>query len=104
MVFFDNKIITLNSAYGSKQNGTMSSFVQFNFQGLLKEENSIIRSYISVVNAQFPHHFIQLTMSIIRLYLYSLNYLYPQKLANQFSHLIHNIRLQSQMVIITLHR
>ena len=57
MVFFDNKIITLNSAYGSKQNGTMSSFVQFNFQGLLKEENSIIRSYISVVNAQFPASF-----------------------------------------------
>jgi len=57
MVFFDNKLITLNSAYGSKQNGTMSSFVQFNFQGLLKEESSIVRSYISVVNAQFPVSF-----------------------------------------------
>ena len=38
MVFFDNKIITLNSAYGSKQNGTLSSFVLFNFNGLLKEK------------------------------------------------------------------
>jgi len=57
MVFFDNKIITLNSAYGSKQNGTMSSFLQFNFQGLLKEETHILRSYISVVSAQIPVSF-----------------------------------------------
>ena len=57
MVFFDNKIITLNSAYGSKQNGTLSSFVLFNFQGLLKEENNILRSYVSVINAQFPVSF-----------------------------------------------
>ena len=57
MVFFDNKIITLNSAYGSKQNGSMSSFILFNFQGLLKEEPNILRSYISVVNAQFPVSF-----------------------------------------------
>ena len=57
MVFFDNKIITLNSAYGSKLNGTMSSFLQFNFHGLLKEETNILRSYISVVNAQFPVSF-----------------------------------------------
>ena len=57
MVFFDNKIITLKSAYGSKQNGTMSSFLQFNFQGLLKEETHILRSYISVVSAQIPVSF-----------------------------------------------
>ena len=43
MVFFDNKIITLNSAYGYKQNGTLSSFVLFNFQGLLKEEKKHIK-------------------------------------------------------------
>ena len=57
MVFFDNKIITLNSAYGYKQNGTLSSFVLFNFQGLLKEEQNILRTYVSVVNAQFPVSF-----------------------------------------------
>ena len=57
MVFFDNKIITLNSAYGSKQNGTLSSFVLFNFNGLLKEETHILRSYISVVSAQIPVSF-----------------------------------------------
>jgi hypothetical protein len=57
MVFFDNKIITLNSAYGYKQNGTLSSFVLFNFQGLLKEETNILRSYVSVINAQFPVSF-----------------------------------------------
>ena len=57
MVFFDNKIITLNSSNGSKQNGTLSSFVLFNFQGLLKEEPNILRSYISVINAQFPVSF-----------------------------------------------
>ena len=57
MVYFDNKIITLNSAYGSKQNGTLSSFVLFNFQGLLKEETHILRTYVSVINAQFPVSF-----------------------------------------------
>ena len=57
MVFFYNKIITLNSAYGSKQNGTLSSFVLFNFNGLLKEETHILRSYISVVSAQIPVSF-----------------------------------------------
>ena len=57
MVFFDNKIITLNSAYGSKLNGSMSSNLVFNFQGLLKEEPNILRSYISIVNAQFPVSF-----------------------------------------------
>ena len=66
MVFFDNKIITLNSAYGSKQNGTMSSFLQFNFQGLLKEETHILRSYISVVSARYQSHFIQSTLLIIQ--------------------------------------
>ena len=57
MVYFDNKIITLNSAYGLKQNGTLSSFVLFNFQGLLKEETHILRSYVSVIIAQFPVSF-----------------------------------------------
>jgi len=57
MVYFDNKIISLNSAYGQKINGSLSSSLLFNFQGILKEETNILRTYISVVNAQIPVSF-----------------------------------------------
>ena len=58
MVYFDNKIISLNSAYGQKINGSLTSLLLFNFQGILKEETNILRSYISVVNAQIPVSFL----------------------------------------------
>ena len=63
MVFFDNKIITLNSAYGQKINGSLSSSLLFNFQGILKEEANILRTYISVVNAQIPVSFYTINSS-----------------------------------------
>ena len=63
MVYQDNLIITLNSASASLVNSTMKSSVNFNFIGLLKEEDDIVRSYISVINAQFPMSFYVITNS-----------------------------------------
>lgn len=57
MVYQDNLIITLNSANASLINSTLKSSVSFNFIGLLKEEDDIVRSYISVINAQIPMSF-----------------------------------------------
>ena len=57
MVYQDNRIITLNSQDGDKLNGTYLSNVQFNFSGLLKEDKNLVRSYITVLNAQIPVSF-----------------------------------------------
>jgi hypothetical protein len=57
MVYQDNRIITLNSQDGEKINGTYLSNINFNFSGLLSDDNNIIRTYITVLNAQFPVSF-----------------------------------------------
>ena len=57
MVYQDNRIITLNSQDGDKLNGTYLSKIHFSFSGLLKNEKNLIRSYITVLNAQFPVSF-----------------------------------------------
>ena len=57
MVYQDNVIITLNSANASLVNSTLKSSASFNFTGLLKEEDDIVRSYISIINAQIPMSF-----------------------------------------------
>ena len=57
MVYQDNRIITLNSQDGDKLNGTYLSNIHFNFSGLLKDEKNLIRSYITVLNAQIPVSF-----------------------------------------------
>lgn len=57
MVYQDNRIITLNSQDGEKMNGTYLSSINFNFSGLLKDDINIIRTYITVLNAQFPVSF-----------------------------------------------
>ena len=57
MVYTDNRTIELNSYSGVKKNGTLNSSVDFNFTGLLKDESNIMRSYISIVNAQLPVSF-----------------------------------------------
>ena len=57
MVYQDNRIITLNSNDGEKLNGTYLSNINFNFSGLLKDEKNLIRSYITVLNAQIPVSF-----------------------------------------------
>ena len=57
MLYQDNIIITLNSANASLINSTHKSSASFNFIGLLKEEDDIVRSYISIINAQIPMFF-----------------------------------------------
>ena len=57
MVYQDNRIITLNSQDGEKVNGTYLSSIKFNFSGLLQDDIYLIRTYITVLNAQFPVSF-----------------------------------------------
>ena len=61
MSYQDNLLITLNSKYSTVINGSFKSSVNFNFISILKEEDDIIRSYISVVNAQIPMSYYLIT-------------------------------------------
>jgi hypothetical protein len=55
MVYLDNYLLTLNSKYASTYvNGSAKSNVQFNFIGLLREDADIIRTSLSILNAQIP--------------------------------------------------
>jgi len=56
-MYLDNKIITLNSAFATTNNGTYNSDVVFNFNSILGEDETVIRSYVSVMNAQIPSSF-----------------------------------------------
>lgn len=53
----ENKLITLNSTYATKINGTFNSDVLFNFRGILTDEDDIVSSNICVMNAQIPVSF-----------------------------------------------
>jgi len=57
MVYSDNQLITLNSKDATKNNGTYLSDVAFNFRGILKDDNNIVRCFIRVLNAQIPVSF-----------------------------------------------
>lgn len=57
MVYQDNKIITLSSQDAIKLNGTYLSNVQFNFSGLIKDEPNLLRTFVTVLNAQIPVSF-----------------------------------------------
>jgi hypothetical protein len=57
MVYQDNRLITLNSKDGEKVNGTYLSSIKFNFSGLLQDDIYLIRTYITVLNAQIPVSF-----------------------------------------------
>jgi hypothetical protein len=61
--YSENKIISLNSNYGIQQNGTLLSSILFNTGLILEEEESIIDSHISVINAQLPVSFYTITSS-----------------------------------------
>jgi len=52
-----NRLITINSANGIQRNGTAKSDMLFNFQNILSDEDDIISSNISVMNAQIPVSF-----------------------------------------------
>jgi len=57
MVYLDNHIITLNSTDGTQLNGTFKSNMNFGFTGLLKDDVNIIRTYVTLLNAQIPVSF-----------------------------------------------
>jgi hypothetical protein len=57
MVYLDNHIITLNSNDATLLNGTYLSNVFFAFKGILKDDVNILRSYVTVLNAQIPVSF-----------------------------------------------
>jgi hypothetical protein len=57
MVYLDNHLITLNSTDATLKNSTYLSNVFFPFKGLLKDDVNIIRSYVTVLNAQIPVSF-----------------------------------------------
>ena len=67
MVYQENILITLDSTNGTLKNGTMKSLIEFNFIGLLKDEKDILRSYISVLNAQIPVSFYTITENNFKL-------------------------------------
>jgi hypothetical protein len=53
----EHKLITLNSRYAKKINGTYNSNVIFNFKGILTDDDDIISSNICIMNAQIPVSF-----------------------------------------------
>jgi len=57
MVYLDNHLITLNSSDAIKLNASYLSNVVFPFKGLLKDDVNIIRSYVTLINAQIPVSF-----------------------------------------------
>ena len=61
MVYIDNRIITLNSQDGDKQNGTYLSNINFYFSGLLKDDPNLVRAYVTVLNCQIPVSFYIIT-------------------------------------------
>ena len=52
--YLDSRIIILNSAHGLSYKGTYKSAIEFQFNGLLKQEDDIQQVQISLVNAQIP--------------------------------------------------
>ena len=57
MSYLDSRIIILNSVHGRLLNGTYKRNVEFQFNGLLKQEDNIEQVQISLVNAQIPVSF-----------------------------------------------
>ena len=56
-MYQDNKLITLYSQYAQKNNGTYNSDVTFNFSSVLSADETFVRAYVSVMNAQIPSSF-----------------------------------------------
>ena len=55
--YIDSRIVILNSAHAILLNGSYKSDVNFNFTGLIKQEDNIQQIQISLVNAQIPYSF-----------------------------------------------
>lgn len=56
-IIVENKLITLNTRFCTRINGTLLSNVQFPFTGILKDDDDIVSANICVMNAQFPVSF-----------------------------------------------
>ena len=52
--YLDSRIISLNSSDAILLNSTYKSWVKFQFSGLLKEEEDILKIELSLVNGQIP--------------------------------------------------
>ena len=57
MIYTKNKLITVNSQYGIQENGTMKSKLLFNYKNLLSDDENIMKSFVTVINAQIPCSF-----------------------------------------------
>ena len=57
MYELENRLITLNSDFGTRVNGNYLSSMIFNFSGLLKQDATILSSNICAINAQIPVSF-----------------------------------------------
>ena len=57
MIYTKNKLITVNSKYGIQENGTMKSKLLFNYKNLLSDDENILKSFVTVLNAQIPCSF-----------------------------------------------
>ena len=57
MSWSDNKLISLNSKFATKLNGSLLSNVVFPFSGILKNETNMKHVYVSVMNAQMAVSF-----------------------------------------------
>jgi len=73
-MYSDNTLITLNSDYAIKKNGSLNSSVVFDFNSILQDEPDVIRCNISVLNAMIPCSFYNITSSNNTFnYLYCIN-------------------------------
>jgi hypothetical protein len=57
MIYTKNKLITVNSKYGIQENGTMKSKLLFNYKNLLSDDENVLKSFVTVINAQIPCSF-----------------------------------------------
>jgi len=57
MIYTLNKLVTINSKYGIQENGTMKSDLLFNYRNLLSDDSNILKSFITLLNAQIPCSF-----------------------------------------------
>lgn len=56
-MYTDNRIISLNSRYAQYRNGTAKSSVIFPFRSILKDDDNIIQTYVTILDAQIPVSF-----------------------------------------------
>lgn len=57
MYYTDSKIITLNSANATRNNGAYLSNVVFPFQGLVTDDDNMVRAFVSILDSQIPCSF-----------------------------------------------